>query len=389
MPFASAMVGKAFRNEISPRTGLFRVREFLMAEIEHFVHPEEKKHPKFPKYSAVLLPLLFRAPGAQSTAPQKLRTIEVGTAVSQGIVNNETLGYYMARVYLFLVKIGIPPADIRLRQHLPAEMAHYAVDCWDAEISTSYGWIECVGIADRACYDLNVHTKRTGDKLVARKRLAEPKREEKLVICPDKKEMGQMFRAHTQEVLAVLDGLSQQEIRARMSQGCIEIEYAGVKYSAPVETRVELQNVEEYTPSVIEPSFGVGRILYALLWHSFRVREEDEQRTLFSFTPSMAPIKCFLLPLQEDTRFVGILHELRVCLVAEGISCHADESKASIGRRYARADEIGVPFCVTVDFDSLQDGCVTVRDRDSTEQVRINARAVPRYISEKVGRCTN
>lgn len=87
---------------------------------------------------------------------------------------NETLGYFMARIYMFLVHIGVDPNRLRFRQHMSNEMAHYACDCWDAECQTSYGWIECVGCADRSCYDLNQHAKSTGTRLVAEKPLNEP-----------------------------------------------------------------------------------------------------------------------------------------------------------------------------------------------------------------------
>jgi len=76
----------------------------------------------------------------------------------QGIVNNETLGYFIGRVYLFLTRLGIDKDRLRFRQHLANEMAHYAADCWDAEIECSYGWTECVGIADRSAYDLLAHS---------------------------------------------------------------------------------------------------------------------------------------------------------------------------------------------------------------------------------------
>ncbi|KAK8918225.1 hypothetical protein KSP39_PZI022078 [Platanthera zijinensis] len=75
----------------------------------------------------------------------------------EGTVNNETLGYFIGRVYLFLTHLGIDKERLRFRQHLPNELAHYAADCWDAEIDCSYGWIECVGIADRSAYDLHAH----------------------------------------------------------------------------------------------------------------------------------------------------------------------------------------------------------------------------------------
>jgi len=91
----------------------------------------------------------------------------IGDAVDQGIVNNETLGYFLVRVHLFLVTIGIKEENLRFRQHLPNEMAHYASDCWDAEIKCSYGWIECVGNADRSCFDLTVHSKASGKTMTA------------------------------------------------------------------------------------------------------------------------------------------------------------------------------------------------------------------------------
>lgn len=87
---------------------------------------------------------------------------------------NETLGYFMARIHQFLLLIGIDPQRLRFRQHLSNEMAHYACDCWDAECQTSYGWVECVGCADRSCFDLTQHARATGTRLVAEKRLTEP-----------------------------------------------------------------------------------------------------------------------------------------------------------------------------------------------------------------------
>lgn len=102
------------------------------------------------------------------------------------MVNNETLGYYLARVHQFLVKVGVDPKRIRFRQHLANEMAHYAKDCWDAEILSSYGWIECIGNADRACFDLDAHSRRTGARLVAERRLKVPKEIQALVANANK-----------------------------------------------------------------------------------------------------------------------------------------------------------------------------------------------------------
>lgn len=191
MPFASAQIGRSFRNEISPRAGLLRVREFTMAEIEHYVDPEDKKHERFDEVRDVVLTLLDR--NIQSAGSTQITKMSIGEAVEKGIVANETLGYFVARIYLFLIKIGIDPARLRFRQHMANEMAHYATDCWDAEIQNSTGWTECVGCADRAAYDLTVHSERTGHPLVVREALKQPIVTEKEVAEFNKKTVGKTY----------------------------------------------------------------------------------------------------------------------------------------------------------------------------------------------------
>jgi glycyl-tRNA synthetase len=131
MPFAAAQIGLGFRNEIAPRNGLLRVREFCMAEIEHFVNPKDKRHPKFSRVAGNMLTLF---PADAQLGSGKTVSISIGEAVSSGMVNNETLGYFMARTHSWLVKIGVDPKKMRFRQHLKTEMAHYSSDCWDMEI---------------------------------------------------------------------------------------------------------------------------------------------------------------------------------------------------------------------------------------------------------------
>jgi len=173
LPFAAAQIGQAFRNEISPRQGLLRVREFTLAEIEHFVDPEDKSHPKFGDVSDLEF-LMF--PREDQMAGRSATRLKLGNAVSEGTVNNETLGYFIGRVYLFLTQLGIDKDRLRFRQHLPNEMAHYAADCWDAEIECSYGWIECVGIADRSAYDLRAHSDKVVRNLKHMKSLQNPEK---------------------------------------------------------------------------------------------------------------------------------------------------------------------------------------------------------------------
>lgn len=159
LPFAAAQIGNAYRNEIAPRSGLLRVREFTMAEIEHFVHPDRKAHPKFASVADLQLNLLT---AKSQNANGEIITTTLRDAVGDGLIANETLGYFLGRTYLFMIAAGIKSEKLRFRQHNFNEMAHYANDCWDAEIFTSYGWIECVGHADRGCFDLSRHSEVTG-----------------------------------------------------------------------------------------------------------------------------------------------------------------------------------------------------------------------------------
>ena len=146
LPFAAAQIGNAFRNEISPRSGLIRVREFTMAEVEHFCDPAEKDHLKFPGVADTVMNLYS---ANNQMGGEAAKQVKIGEAVAAGTVANQTLGYFLARIQAFLMKIGVDNSRLRFRQHMANEMAHYACDCWDAEILTSYGWVECVGCADR------------------------------------------------------------------------------------------------------------------------------------------------------------------------------------------------------------------------------------------------
>lgn len=296
MPFASASIGKSFRNEISPRAGLLRVREFLMAEIEHFVDPQGgKKHARFEEVKDVKMTLLNR--DIQLSGSTKTEEMTIGKAVETGLVDNETLGYFLARIQLFLLKLGVDPKKLRFRQHMANEMAHYATDCWDAELQTSYGWIECVGCADRSAYDLTVHKNKTGAPLVVRETRAEPLKVEEWQIDLDKKKFGPRFKKDGKTVTAAIDALS-QELREKLSldleqTGKIEVEVEGVaggkveldKELIKIEKRTRVENVREYTPNVIEPSFGIGRILYSMIEQVYWSREGDEARGV-SFLPS-------------------------------------------------------------------------------------------------------
>lgn len=377
MPFASASIGKSFRNEISPKSGLLRVREFLMAEIEHYVDPNQKSHPRFSEV-ADTVSLRFLDRHIQQSGKTAVVTKTVGEAVREGMVDNETLGYFLARIYLFLVELGVDPEKLRFRQHMPNEMAHYATDCWDAELLTSYGWIECVGCADRSAYDLTVHSKKTGQPLVVRETLENPVVWEEWDVDVDKKWLGPRFKKDAKKVEEAIDALPQarREILAALQKN-----NQAVKIAVDGLGEVELEKVEivkrqkklftrEYTPNVIEPSFGIGRILYSLIEHIYYARPEDASRGVLSFPPKLAPTKVLIVPLSSNAAFDPIVGKLSRTMRREAIANRVDDSSASIGKRYARNDELGTPFGVTIDFQTVKDGTITLRERDSMKQIR-------------------
>jgi glycyl-tRNA synthetase len=377
MPFAAAQIGTGFRNEIAPRNGLLRVREFCMAEIEHFVNPLAKQHPKFRNVAEKQL-VLF--PSDNQLGSGRTVKMTIGDAVAQGVVNNQTLGYFMARTQLWLEKIGVDPNRMRFRQHLKTEMAHYAADCWDMEIKMSYGWIECVGHADRACYDLEQHSTRTGVSMQAAEKLPEPTLVERLLAEPNKKLIGPKFKMQQKEVIAAFETMTDEEITSMKAQiekdgkallsGRFEITPDLVSFSS----EKKLVHEVKYTPSVIEPSYGIGRIIYAVLEHSFSQRSGDEQRCVMSFRPTVAPIKVGIFRLLAHASFDPIIEDLRELFSAHNLAVRVDSSSGSVGRRYSRADELGIPFGITLDFQTLIDQSVTVRDRNSMAQIRVPRR---------------
>ncbi|CAH2281929.1 glycine--tRNA ligase [Pelobates cultripes] len=385
LPFAAAQIGNSFRNEISPRSGLIRVREFTMAEIEHFVDPNEKQHPKFENVADLNILLYSSQAQLSGESATKMR---LGSAVEQGVINNSVLGYFVGRIYQYLVRVGISPEKLRFRQHMENEMAHYACDCWDAEAKTSYGWIEIVGCADRSCYDLSCHARATKVPLVAEKPL-----KDYVLFDANKGALGKAFKKDAKlvmEYLAICDSRYITEMEQLLNEkGEFTIETEGktfqlTKDMVSVKKFQKTIHVEEIVPNVIEPSFGLGRIMYTVFEHTFQIRQGDEQRTYFSFPAIIAPYKCSVLPLSQNQEFVPFVKELSEALTKNGVSHKVDDSSGSIGRRYARTDEIGVAFGITIDFDTVNrtPHTATLRDRDSMRQIRAEISELPGIVRD-------
>ena len=271
VPFGIAQIGKAFRNEITPRNFIFRSREFEQMEIEYFIPPEDDVWPKFHQ-----------------------EWIDIA--------------------WSWLKSIGLREDYMFKAVHADNKLAHYARACTDITFKFPFGTQELMGIAARGNFDLTQHGEGSGKVM---------------------------------------------------------------EYFDAVENR-------KYVPHVIEPSLGVDRLFLALLTSAYVEEEvEGEKRTVLQFHPAIAPIKACVLPLvgnkPELTELArGLFLKLKQRYMVEW------DTSGAIGRRYRRADESGTPFCITVDFDSLQDNSVTVRSRDSMQQVRMKIEDVFPFLSKEI-----
>lgn len=370
LPVGAVQIGRSFRNEISPRQGLLRLREFSMMEAELFVHPDEKSWPRFKEVKHEKL-LLVPSGGAP-------RTMTLDEAVRSKVIVNEILAYFIWLTHKFAVDIGMDPKRLRFRQHLKTEMAHYAADCWDLEAEIGYGWVEMVGVADRGSYDVQAHINHSGADLTAFERFDEPKEVEQEVVKPNFGALGPLFKGKAKQVAEVLAKMTAGSVKGKKE---ISVEIGGERLQVPsscfeVSTRKEKVSGRKLVPHVIEPSYGVDRMLYAVLDHSYW--KKDDYVTL-RLKGLVAPIKVGVLPLMTKDGLDEIASRILEAVLRAGFAAYYDDS-GSIGRRYARMDEVGTPCCVTVDYDTKTDGTVTIRERDSADQIRIKQELVPRAV---------
>ncbi len=288
LPFGVIQIGHSFRNEISPRQGMIRLREFNQAEVQFFVDPESKKAERFSEVSGLKLRMV--------TKDEKEIETTLGDAVDKKFIKNELMAYHLGKAFKLFVVMGINPNALKLRQHKDDERAFYSKDTWDVEFeSKNFGRVELVGIADRSDYDLTQHQK------------------------------------HSRESMEVnLEG-------------------------------------RKFIPHVVEVAYGIDRPLYCVVESCY---VEEAERTYFKFPKKIAPYIAAVFPLvQKDglpekaMEIFSTLKEKRIYVLYDG--------SGSIGKRYARADEIGIPYAITIDYDTLKDNTVTIRDRNSKGQKRV------------------
>jgi glycyl-tRNA synthetase len=278
-PFGIAQIGKAFRNEITPRNFIFRVREFEQMELEFFVKPgtDEKWHQ-----------------------------------------------YWVDQRLLWWSKQGVKSDKLKLLEVEKQELSHYSKATFDIMYQFPHGLEELEGVANRTDFDLGSHTKNQKDFNIQ----------------------------------------------------------ANVKENKNSTTKLAIQDLEKkewFVPFVIEPSAGVERGVLAILNEAYTV-EEENNRTLLKLKSHLSPIKAAIIPLKRNNEeLVDLAHKVKSNLQSLGLGRVMVENSGNIGKNYRRHDEIGTPMCITIDFESLENQSVTIRDRDSMKQERVNLSEVENY----------
>ena len=296
-PLGVFQIGKAYRNEISPRQHVLRGREFTQAEGQIFVDPLTKNNwASYEEIKSEKLPFWDYKSQEENS---EVISISIEDALKKGFIKSQAYGWCIRLAYTQFRSFGIPEERIRLRQHHPDEKAFYADDAWDIEVKlNNYGWFELCGVHDRTDYDLKQHSKFSGVTLDAQRE----------------------------------DG-------------------------------------SRFVPHVLEIAFGSDRPTYALMDIFYDKKTEEEGKTMFKVPYNMAPIEVSIFPLTKKPELIDISKGIKENLEKEFIVDY--DLSGSIGKRYLRSAIVGTPYAITIDFDSITNKDVTLRDRDSEKQVRV------------------
>ncbi len=380
-PIGIAQAGKVGRNEISPRQGMVRLREFTIMEVEFF-HDPEGEEPPWERFSGKLRLLTAEQRKKGEDKPIEIDVIE---AIKEGIIKNKWLGYWMCVARDFVKEIGIDYNEMFFEEKLPHERAHYSAQTFDQLVRVSrWGWIEVSGHAYRTDYDLRKHMEFSGQDMTVFKSFKEPKLVEVEKIVIDKALLGKILGSAMTSFQEAINRLDITEVKKILANPGNIINIAG--YEIPREAIKIVKETQKVTgtrmiPHVAEPSFGAERLVLVALDKAY---SEEDGRVVLRFPRKIAPIKVAVFPLLEKDELVEVARKIYTELMMAGFTVLYDES-GSIGRRYARADEIGVPLAVTVDFQTLADGTVTIRDRDTKQQIRVHTRELKNMLREALG----
>lgn len=376
-PLGIGQVGHALRNEISPRQGPLRLREFTIMEFEFFFDPEEPLCTWLKEVEDTeirMIPIHVRSAGSEEPIQ-----ITVKEAVRRKVILIEWMAYFMALSQQFITELGIPPDKQRFLEKLPAERAHYSAQTFDQEIYLDrWGWTEISGHAYRTSYDISRHMHYSGvDKRVFRP-YSEPIEVEVKRLNPNPEAIKRTFAENSARVMEVVKSADPAIVEESfLKTGSFRIDnFTITPDHFKVYSFKRKETGRRITPHVVEPSFGADRLVYAMMEYAYSKKED---RVILKLPRNLAPFQAVVLPLVTKIDLVNEADKIYRHLLDCRLETYYDDV-GSIGRRYARSDEIGVPLAITIDYDTLTDETVTLRDRDTWEQTRVHKEELPDVI---------
>ncbi|MCD6469631.1 glycine--tRNA ligase [Candidatus Bathyarchaeota archaeon] len=374
LPIGFAQIGHALRNEISPRQGPIRLREFTIIDLEFFFDPEKPQCPFLDEVADEKLRLVLvenRVKGDETPVELSVKDI-----VAKGYIKVEWQAYFMALAKRFVTSLGIPEDKQRFIEKHPWERAHYSAQGFDQEVYLErWGWVEVAGFNYRTDYDLRGHMKESGEDMrvfkLSDKESIKIGVKAKLLIA----NINKTFGDKAPEVIKALQRIAPETLANALEKyGFYEINGFKVTSEHVEITRTEIREKgRRFIPHVIEPSFGSDRLAYATLEYAYTIKDN---RVVLRLPRDIAPVQLAVLPLVSRDGLPEKAREVYKLLIDEDFTVEYDES-GYIGRRYARFDEIGVPLCITIDYQTLKDETVTLRDRDTWKQVRSKIKEMP------------
>ena len=379
IPFAAAQIGHVLRNEISPRQGPVRLREFTIMELELFFDPEKPSCPRLKEVEEDKMRILTE--DMQLRGVSEPEEVTVKEALEKAYIVTQWQAYFMALSKRFMSDLGVPQEKQMFKAKLPTERAHYAKQVYDHVVFLErWGWVEIAGHAYRTDYDLSGHTKHSKVDMRVFEPYEKPVKREIKSLIPNMPAIQRTFGKETSRIAKALSESNPEEVE-RALESSRHFDIGGHKI-LPEHVEVKTKDVEEtgrrYIPHVVEPSFGADRIVYATLEYAYSTAED---RVVLKMPKEVAPIQTVVLPLVAKDGLPEKARELYKILRNEGFDVEYDEG-GSIGRRYARADEIGVPVAITVDYQSKEDDTATLRNRDTWKQVRVELGKIPALLRE-------
>lgn len=385
LPFGVIQIGHALRNEISPRQGLIRLREFTICDLEFFFDPEESHCFLLKEVENETLSIVLGETRQNDSDVPTIVTVR--EALDKKIVRSEWQAFFMAMAKRMLIEIGVPAEKQRFIEKLAWEKAHYSNQSFDQEVLLErYGWTEVSGHAYRTDFDLGCHNIASGVDMRVFKEYDTPIETEQLMVKPNMAKMGPVFKKEAGKVAELLSKADPEVISAALKKdGFFTIEnYKVLADHIQIAPQKVVIRGKRFIPHVVEPSFGSDRLFYVALEYAYQIKDE---RVVMRFPRSIAPIQIGIYPLMSKDGLAEKAMEIQRQLAKEGFTTELDEA-GSIGRRYARADEAGIPLGITIDYETLKQGTVTIRDRDSWLQVRSTIEELPdllrKYFQRKI-----